>query len=198
MGPTGTPERPLRADARRNISAILDAATECLARDPEVSLGDIAKAAGVGRVTLYTHFDSRPGLIEAVADRAIKHTDEHLGEVDLTGDPVEAMRRLMDATWDLTLRYGALVVAAERSLPSRQVHELHRAPAVRVEQLLRRGRRRGAFRTDVPVAWQLTTVQALLHGGAEAAYRGEISGRDARRLVTSTILAALRRPETHR
>ena len=44
--------RAQRADARRNIAAILDAATDCLARDPEMSIAGIAAAAGVGRITL--------------------------------------------------------------------------------------------------------------------------------------------------
>ena len=183
--------RALRADARRNVSAILDAATQCLARDPEVSLNEIARAAGVGRVTLYSHFDSRPGLVDAVVDRAIRHSDDLLGGLDLSGDPEDAMRRLLEATWEITLRYGALVVAAERVLPSDRIHDLHEAPAVRVQQLLRRGRRAGVFRTDVPVAWQLATIQAVLHAGSAAAYRGEISGREASRLVTSTIMAAI-------
>jgi TetR/AcrR family transcriptional repressor of mexCD-oprJ operon len=43
---------PRRADARKNIAAILEAATACLAKDPDVSINEIAKAAGVGRVTL--------------------------------------------------------------------------------------------------------------------------------------------------
>jgi hypothetical protein len=42
--------RHLRADARRNIALILDAAQSCLARDPDASMSDIAVAAGVGRV----------------------------------------------------------------------------------------------------------------------------------------------------
>ncbi|MGH3403828.1 MAG: hypothetical protein ACRDRJ_15215 [Streptosporangiaceae bacterium] len=43
-----------RADARRNIAAILEAALDCLARDPQASIADIAAGAGVGRITLYT------------------------------------------------------------------------------------------------------------------------------------------------
>ena len=132
-----------------------------------------------------------PGLVEAVVDRAIGHSDELLGGVDLSGDPVDAMQRLMEATWELTLEYGALVVAAERVLPAERLHDLHEAPAGRVQQLLRRGRRRRVFRSDVPVAWQVATIQAILHAGSAAAYRGEIGAGEASRLVTSTIMAAL-------
>ena len=111
------PDRAKRADAVRNIEAIVTAATALLAVDPDVSVHEIAKAAGVGRVTLYGHFPSRAALIREVADRAIAHTDEVLAQVDLEGDPREVLGRLLETTWHLTHRYGALVVAASQALP---------------------------------------------------------------------------------
>src|SRR5436190_340790 len=80
-----TPVR--RADARKNIAAILDAATTSLARDPDASINDIAQAAGVGRVTLYGHFESRAVLVAAVVERAMGSTDRDLASVDVTGEP---------------------------------------------------------------------------------------------------------------
>src|SRR3990170_4596695 len=94
--------QPKRADARKNIEAIIEAATACLARDPDVSVGEIAKVAGVGRVTLYGHFDSRASLVAEVVQRAMRETDEALNAVDLRGDPREALTRLIEATWRLT------------------------------------------------------------------------------------------------
>ena len=73
-----------RADAQRNIAAILTAAAECLGRDPSASTSEIAKAAGVGRVTLYGHFPSRAELVDAVFVQAIATGEETLGQVDLT------------------------------------------------------------------------------------------------------------------
>ena len=58
--PSTRPARPQRADARRNVAAILDAAVLCLTRNPDASIADIAEAAGVGRVTVYGHFKTRP------------------------------------------------------------------------------------------------------------------------------------------
>lgn len=182
-----------RADARRNRVAILQAATTCLARDPDVSLNEIAKAAGVGRVTLYGHFESRAALVEAVADHAIAQTESDLSSVDLTGDTTMAMARLMLVTWDLTYRFGALVVAAQRVLPPQRIQALHEAPASRVRQLLKRGRRSGAFADDMPLAWQVSVIQSILHGGTEVVYRGELEAAAVRELVAATVIAALER-----
>jgi len=58
---------PVRADARRNRQIVLRAAAEVFAEDGlEVSLGRIARQAGVGAGTVYRHFPSKEILLEAV------------------------------------------------------------------------------------------------------------------------------------
>ncbi|MFC8680186.1 TetR/AcrR family transcriptional regulator [Microbacterium ureisolvens] len=180
-----------RADARRNIESIVEAATSLLAADPDASMLAIAQEAGVGRVTLYGHFASRPALIAEVAARAIAHTDEALNAVDTDGDPREAMERLLVATWQLTFRFGGIVVAANQALPPDAVRKAHGEPARRVRTLLERGRDQGVFTTAMPVEWQLTTIQAVLHAASAAVHRGEITADEAPRLVSVTVLAAL-------
>ncbi|MGF0117404.1 TetR/AcrR family transcriptional regulator [Promicromonospora sp. Marseille-Q5078] len=187
----GTKDRTKRADAVRNIEAIVGAAIRLLSVDPDASINEIAKAAGVGRVTLYGHFDSRATLVREVADRAIAQTDESLGQVDLEGDPREALGRLLEATWHLTHRFGALVVAASQALPPEEMRRAHEEPAARVRGLLERGRAAGDFRDDMPIAWQLSVVQAVVHGASLAVHRGEISADQAPSLVRDTTLAAL-------
>ena len=180
-----------RADARRNVEAILDAATALLATDPAVSVNEIAKAAGVGRVTLYGHFPSRAALVEAVSRRVIASTDQALSAVDLAGDPRDAMARLVEATWQLTRRFGAIVVAANDALTPEEMRRVHEEPARRVHALVERGRAEGVFRRDMPVLWQLTTIHAVLHGASAAVHRGDVTADDATRLVRDTVLAAL-------
>ena len=183
-----------RADALRNIEAIVDAATALLAVDPDASVQDIAKAAGVGRVTLYGHFESRTALVTEVATRAIAQTEESLRDLDLSGDPREAMARLLEATWLLTHRFGAIVVAAGQALPPDELRRAHEGPAKRVRALLKRGRQEHGFRADMPVEWQISTIQAVLHAASGAVLRGEITTDEAPRLVTQTVLAALAAP----
>lgn len=185
------PDRTKRADAVRNIEAIVGAATRLLAMDPDVSVNEIAKAAGVGRVTLYGHFESRAALIQEVVERAIAQTDEALARVELDGDPRAALGRLLEATWHLTHRFGALVVAASQVLPPAGMRRVHEEPAARVRTLLTRGRQAGEFRGDVPIEWQVSVIQAILHGASAAVHRGEITADEAPSLVRDTALAAL-------
>ncbi|WP_337190397.1 helix-turn-helix domain-containing protein [Altericroceibacterium endophyticum] len=60
-------ERPLRADARRNIDIVVDAAREVFAESGvDAPMRVIAKKAGVGVGTIYRHFPQRADLIAAV------------------------------------------------------------------------------------------------------------------------------------
>lgn len=191
-----SPKAPKRADARKNIAAILDAATECLARDPDASVNDIATAAGVGRVTLYGHFESRGALVAEVVERAMREGDTVLEAVGLTGDPRAALGRLLDASWHVTHRYGGLVIAAQAALPESDFLEAHDKPVQRVQRLLRRGRREGCFRTDMPVDWQVMTIQGVIHAASGAVHRGEVAAERAPGLIRATVLAALTPPGT--
>ncbi|WGX96179.1 TetR/AcrR family transcriptional regulator [Nocardioides sp. L-11A] len=183
--------RPLRADARRNVEAILDAATATLARDPDASINDIAKAAGVGRVTLYGHFENRGVLVAAVVERAMRESEAALRDVDLAGDPAAALVRLIDATWQVTLRYGALVVAAEKSMPVAEMAAAHSEPRERARRLIDHGRELGRFRTDLPVSWLVTAMHTVTHAAATSVYAEELPAADAARAIAATMLGLL-------
>lgn len=183
-----------RADARKNIAAILDAATTCLALDPDASINEIAAAAGVGRVTLYSHFASRATLVGQVVDRAMAASDAELEAVDLDGDAHEALGRLLVASWHVTHRVGGLVIAAQAALPERDFRQAHDKPTRRMLRLLRRARREGSVRTDMPLTWQVATIQGVIHAASSAVHRGELAADKAPALIRSTVLAALTPP----
>jgi len=189
---TGQPAK--RADAQRNIDAITAAAVDCLSRDPEASVGEIAKAAGVGRVTLYGHFPSRADLVDAAFARAIEDGDALLRSVDLDGDPRKALTRLVDASWQLVNRFRALLLAAQHTLPPGRIQALHAGPADRMRRLVERGRADGVFRTDLPTSWLISTVQNVMHGAADEINAGRLDAADAGRYISATVLAALTAP----
>jgi AcrR family transcriptional regulator len=190
----GTARRTQRADARRNVAAILDAATDCLARDPETSIAGIAAAAGVGRITLYGHFSTRAELVDAVLARTIEHADAILGATDTGGDPAGALARLVAASWQIVHQFSNIRLAAQRELPAERIRGVHDPILRRVRALIRRGQRAGAFRTDLPEQWLTTTVFSLMHAAAEDAAAGRIQPGDAAGLISATLLAAFTPP----
>jgi AcrR family transcriptional regulator len=192
--PTGAPVRKQRADARRNVAAIVDAAVLCLTRDPDASVGDIAAAAGVGRVTLYGHFKTRADLVDAVLTGTMTQADAVLDRLDTTGDPREALTRLVDASWRIVHQFRSVLQAARRELPPERLHGSHDRIARRLQTIIDRGRRAGVFRTDLPGRWLTATAIGLMHAAAEDSAAGRLAARDAPRVVSATVLAALTAP----
>ncbi|WP_344238573.1 TetR/AcrR family transcriptional regulator [Actinocorallia libanotica] len=190
-----TADRPRRrADAERSIARIVTAARACLSGDPNAGLDDIAKAAGVGRMTLYGHFGNRAALVEAALADALRAGEEALAAVDLTGDARQALARLLHSSWSLVAESAVLLGAAREVLPAERILELHAAPAQRVEDLVRRGQAQGVFRTDLPMTWLVNVVHHILKGAAEESRAQRLEAEDAAGIVTATALAVLALP----
>jgi TetR/AcrR family transcriptional regulator, mexCD-oprJ operon repressor len=184
-----------RADARRNIEAILDAAERCLAADPDASMSDVAREASLGRVTIYGHFKTRAELIELVVRRVLDEANTVLADVDLTGDAADALARLVRASWEVTVRSGSLVVAAEKALPPLVVRELHAGELEdRVRELLAGAQRAGAFRSDLSTEWLVAMFHATLHAAANEIAAGRLQAEEAAGVITATLLGAYRAP----
>ncbi len=183
-----------RADAQRNVDAIIRAATECLGRNPDATLAQIAEAAGVGRVTLYGHFSSRAELLDAVMQHTLLKGNAVLEPVDLSGDPRKALTRLIEASWEVVDQSRSILMAAQKELTPVRIQELHREPAARVARLVERGQAEGVFRSDVPVSWLVATLHNLMHGAADEIHAGRLTANDAGGYIAATALAAFTPP----
>lgn len=194
MAKPTAPRTARRADARRNIRAILDAAITCLGRDPEASVAEIARTAGVGRVTLYGHFATRAELVDAAIARAIEDGDATLDALDLSGDPRDALVRLIRGSWQTIVRIGSLMSAGSAALTPERMLELHERPASRVTRLVERGRAAGVFRSDLPTSWLVGTLHRVMHGAADDIEAGRLAAADAVPTIAATALAAFTPP----
>ncbi len=183
-----------RADAERNAKKILDAAVTCLSSNPEASVSEIAKAAGVGRVTLYGHFASRDALVEAALRRVLDEGDKLLESLDLTGDPREALRTLIESSWLLMAQSSAVLEAAQAVLPAARIRELHAKPAERVEGLIRRGQSKNVFRRDLPASWLTSVLHHVMKGAGIDVTKGQLDAADAPRFISETVLSAYATP----
>jgi AcrR family transcriptional regulator len=185
-----------RADAERSIARIVAAARERLGSDPNAGIDDIAKAAGVGRMTLYGHFRTRADLVEAALADALRAGDEALASVDLTGDARDALDRLLESSWTLVAESAALLTAAQGVLPAERIRNQHAAPAQRMEELIRRGQDEGVFRADLPITWLVNVVHYVLQGAAEENRAGRLKAEETGRVVTATVQSILTASQT--
>ncbi|WP_069165925.1 TetR/AcrR family transcriptional regulator [Nocardia altamirensis] len=110
---------PERADAARNRAKVLAAAVELFAaRDPRtVTMDDIAKAAGVGRGTLYRRYPDTNSIAVALLDEHERALQEQLigGEPPLGpgAPPAERLAAFYAAMVELLDAHAYLALGAE-------------------------------------------------------------------------------------
>ncbi|GAA2143208.1 hypothetical protein GCM10009825_33260 [Arthrobacter humicola] len=184
-------ERTKRADAVRNKDAIIDAALTCLSDDPGASMSEIARVAGVGRVTLYGHFADREELVGAVFARTMDRAAAELAAVDIKQDTWKCLRDLVQSSWRVLYQFNSLLAAAEPYLSAEQIRAHHDKPLARVITVLEKGRSEGTFRTDQSLAWQGACFYSILHSAAAEIRAGRLTEDDAARVLPATIRALL-------
>lgn len=108
------PERSLRADARRNREAVLEAAAELFAeRGDGVQMDEIAERAGLGVGTLYRHFADKEALLAAIIGRRFDAMTSLARTAGQAQDPWEAFETLLysyleSAQADAAFRFALL------------------------------------------------------------------------------------------
>jgi AcrR family transcriptional regulator len=184
--------RRRRADADRSVAAILDAALEALASDPDSSMSEIARRAGVVRATIYVHFPTRTALLDAVMEHAVAQVAEATRAAEPPrGEPVEALERVLRATWRELARFHALLAINTARLSAEELRRRHVPVLDQLEPLIERGQREGVFRSDLPVSWHLAAIRAIVHAASHEIRGGRLPESEAEAAVLSTAIAAV-------
>jgi AcrR family transcriptional regulator len=184
--------RRRRADAERSVAAILDAALQALASDPDSSMSEIARRAGVVRATIYVHFPTRESLLDAVMEQAVADVaDATRAAEPQRGEPREALERVLRATWRELDRFHALLAINTARLSAEELHRRHLPVLDQFAPLIERGQKQGVFRSDLPVSWQLAVIRAIVHTASSEIQSGRIRDSNAEAAMISTIIAAI-------
>ena len=192
MSRAKTPPKRRRADAERSIASIINAALEALASDPDVSMAEIARRAGVVRATVYMHFPTRESLLDAVMEHAVAQVADATREAEPTeGDPEEALERVLRATWHKLSDFHALLAINTSRLSAKELHRRHQPVMTLFVPLIERGQANGVFRSDLPVAWHLAMVRAIAHAASAEVRSGRIAEAEVEPAMLSTVLNAL-------
>jgi AcrR family transcriptional regulator len=175
--------RPLRADARRNYQALLNAAAAAFVEHgaDDVSLEEVARRAGVGIGTLYRHFPTRQALLEAVYRDQVEGLCARADELLATAPPGEAL-----TAW---LRSLVQFSSTKRSLTSAMLatpdkdSELISSCGAMVRQsadaLLARAQEAGEVRPDA----RSTDLIRLVHGVSVAMQYPQADDGQADRMI---------------
>ena len=149
----------LRADARRNLERVLDAATELFAASgPDVSIDEIARLAGVGHGTVFRRFPTKDDLMYAVIER-------HVAQMRVMAEEALAADEPGEAFFDFVRRVAELAMSTP-GLHKCVVHCGEKPGAAQLEELggkvVARAQRVGAVRRDLKPAEVGPFIRAAL------------------------------------
>ncbi|TMK67097.1 MAG: TetR/AcrR family transcriptional regulator [Actinobacteria bacterium] len=191
IGTVISPERTLRADARRNREAVVAAAKKLFAdQGLDAQMPDVAKAAKVGVGTVYRHFPTKEELIAALANDRFERLAEKARESLETDDAWEGVADF--------IRFSAQIQADDRGLcevmGSRPGVMGAAADAAGLpelcDRLVKRAQRSGQLRRDL--TWEDIPMIACGLGRITQADVGPAAGRWPR--LVEIILDGLRAP----
>jgi len=185
-------QRRRRADADRSVVAIRQAALEALASDPEASMAEIARRAGVVRATIYAHFPTRESLLDAVMEHATAQVAQAMREAGPDrGEPKEALERVLLATWHQLSQFHSVLAININRLSTKELHRRHLPMTTQLVPLIERGQAAGVFRDDLPVVWQIAVIRAIVHTASTELQAGRLSQAEVERTMLTTALAAV-------
>lgn len=171
--------RPLRADARRNVEKLLDAARGAFAAEgPNAPLDDIARAAGVGAGTLYRHFPTRLALLEAVYRDNVERLCADGARLAASEPPAEALVDWLRAFVGVVSQKRGLAAALSDEGRGKELFaQCHLMINATGTELLDNAKAAGAIRSDVAVGDLLKMVGAFAAAGETSPEGSALSER---------------------
>jgi AcrR family transcriptional regulator len=169
----------VRADARRNLDALTDAAKTVFASDGvDAPAKLIADRAGVGVGTLYRHFPQRSDLVVAVFQQAVEACAEAAVDLSAEHAPDEALARWLQRFTEFVATKRGLAAALQSgdpafaALPAYFIGRLGDA----LTGLLDAASAAGTVRADIDAPQLLRAVADLCHGAPTAEQSQQLVG----------------------
>ena len=182
-----------RADAERNTASIINAALEALANDPDASMAEIARRAGVVRATVYMHFPTRESLLDAVMEHATGLVADAIRQAEPDrGEPREAVERVLRATWQQLSQFHSVLGINISRLSAKELRRRHLPMTTQFIPLLERGQAEGVFRSDVSATWLIAVLRAIVHVASTELQAGRLSQAEVERTMLTTAMNAIR------
>ncbi len=167
---------------------IIQSAVTVLATNPLASLDEIAEASGVGRATLYRHFESRPVLMRTLMLDAGEKMDA-VGNPIMTSDlPArEKLVRLVNAI--IPMGASLKISVFDPFCKFDQAYKLKKKEIYdNLRKFCRELKHEGIVAPEIPDAWLVASLDRLVFTAWENIQSGDIAAKDAPELVLRTFL----------
>jgi AcrR family transcriptional regulator len=145
----------LRSDAAQNVRRILDAGREVLRENPQASVEDVARAAGLGVATLYRRFPTREDLLRGVVwDIFDTEMVPVLARAEDAEDPRDGIRIAFEEGLRTASRNGIPVGITLEIIQSSFIDP--------VSRMVRRAQKQGLMRADLDPEKDMLRILLML------------------------------------
>ncbi|MGW4461494.1 TetR/AcrR family transcriptional regulator [Micromonospora sp. NPDC004704] len=180
--------RPLRADARRNRTRILDAAEAVFSEQgTTASTEEVASRAGVAIGTVFRHFPTKIDLLRAIMKELLQRLTDDVRSLNSDGDPGTGLFTFFTRMVAESAAKRTVVQLLADAGIGVDLGDSVRALQEAVGALLTRAQQAGTVRADVRLdevmALLVSTCQGALHAGWDA---------DLQRRTLAVVFAGLR------
>ncbi|MEC4019713.1 TetR/AcrR family transcriptional regulator [Streptomyces sp. H27-D2] len=184
---------PNSTRAAANRRRILDIALDELLRDPDASMDQIARAAGLVRRTLYGHFANREALFAALTDTAVEDVTRAfaVGAADPAAPADIALARSTLAVWQYADRYRLLVSLAQHSITDAGIRARLEPVRRNAATVIQQGLDDGLFHSPLPARALAHLHEHTLFGLMQAVNDGALPTEGAGAAAVTAVLASV-------
>ncbi|MEV0052192.1 TetR family transcriptional regulator [Saccharopolyspora shandongensis] len=180
----------MRADAARNLEAVLTTGARMLAADPAASISAIAAEAGVDRRTVYRRFASREELLAAIYEARLEAIEQAISDARLREAPVAvALHRYVEGIIAVNRKWP---VELTRMRAEETIRERRERMGREVDVFLRRAVDEGLLRPGLPDEWASSLLPQLMHLGSQRL--PHLNPAQAADVVVDTLLRGIGEP----
>lgn len=148
----------------RSEQAIIEAGIGALLVNPSAGMSEIASAAGVGRATLYRHFESRDALVRRLALVCLEEIDTALKPHDHL-DGRAAIEMIVEVIMPMVERFRFLLNLWSIVEHDEDVRRIDVRMRRQLHALFDRAKRAGDIARDLPTPWLVTVFDSTLTAG---------------------------------
>ena len=183
-----------KTDRRKTRSrrALLDASVELFLMNPGASLSDVAQHAGVGRATLYRHFESREALIRELVLESLELTRSVMQPVlEAALDARETLERGLPEIMTVADRFHFLLSLWSHVDDDAEVNTVYQQQLDWLWNLIERGKREGVIDTSLPTIWIVSLIDCAVYSGWWVVQSGELTAEEAGRHAAHTLFRGI-------
>ena len=180
--------------ASRSRSALLNSATELFLLNPTAAMTEVATHAGVGRATLYRHFETREQLVLALAKDSLEITDQVLQP--LREQKMSAKQTLIEGlrvVMPIADKYHFLLQLWTIGQEDPEVDEIYNRQLDELAALVERGKTERSISSEISTSWIVMLYDSLLYIGWWSIQSGDMDAELATNHAIESLFKGIAR-----